>query len=106
MVVFPEGTFTRTTGLRPFRLGAFKTAVETGTPVVPVAIRGTRAVLRDKTWIPRPGPIAFEIGAPIAPAGSEWRDVVALRDQVADYVAERCGEPRLDIVAGGPERPS
>ena len=106
VVVFPEGTFTRTTGLRPFRLGAFKTAVETGTPVVPVAIRGARAVLRDKTWIPRPGPIAFEIGAPIAPAGSEWRDVVALRDQVADYVAERCGEPRLDIVAGGPERPN
>jgi len=106
VVVFPEGTFTRASGLRPFRLGAFKTAVETATPVVPVAIRGARAVLRDKTWIPRPGPIEIEIGAPIVPTGGEWRDVVTLRDQVAHYVAERCGEPRLDIVAGGPERAS
>jgi len=43
---FPEGTFSYATGLRPFKLGAFKIAAETNVPVCPIAIQGTRYVLR------------------------------------------------------------
>jgi 1-acyl-sn-glycerol-3-phosphate acyltransferase len=106
VLVFPEGTFTGTAGLRPFRLGAFKTAVETGTPVVPLALRGTRRVLRDGEWLPRPQPIELRILPPLRATGSEWREVIELRDRVAAAVAEHCGEPRLDLVAGGPPRPA
>jgi len=102
VLVFPEATFTAATGLRPFRLGAFKSAVETGTPVVPLALRGARQVLRDQRWIPRPGTIHLWIGAPIVAKGEGWRAVVDLRDRVADAIAARCGEPRLDLVAAGP----
>jgi len=105
VLVFPEGTFTATTGLRPFRLGVFKTAVETGTPIVPLALTGTRRVLRDGARLPRPGHIHLWVGAPIAPEGSDWKAIVALRDRVAEAIAARCGEPRLDLVAGGPPRP-
>lgn len=104
VVLFPEGTFTAAAGLRPFRLGAFKTAVDTGVPVVPLALRGTRAVLRAGQSLPRPGPIHVWIGHPIPPEGEGWRAVVALRDRVAAEIAPRSGEPRLDIVAGGPVR--
>jgi 1-acyl-sn-glycerol-3-phosphate acyltransferase len=104
VLLFPEGTFTRTAGLRPFRLGTFKTAVETGTPVVPVALRGTRAILRGEDRLPRPGRVHLWVGAPIAPEGEGWRAVVALRDRVAEAIAVHTGEPRLDLVAGGPER--
>lgn len=45
LLVFPEGTLRRAAGLLPFRLGAFKAAVEAGRPVVPVTIRGTREIL-------------------------------------------------------------
>jgi 1-acyl-sn-glycerol-3-phosphate acyltransferase len=45
LVFFPEGTFLRPPGVLPFRLGAFKAAAEARCPVVPVAIRGTRAIL-------------------------------------------------------------
>jgi len=38
--VFPEGTFTREDGVRPFQLGAFKAAVATGAPILPVRSRG------------------------------------------------------------------
>jgi len=106
VLVFPEGTFTGAAGLRPFRLGAFKTAVETGTPVVPLALRGTRRVLRDGEWLPRPQPIELRILPPLRATGSEWREVIELRDRVAAAVAEHCGEPRLDLVAGGPPRPA
>ena len=104
VLLFPEGTFTAAAGLRPFRLGTFKAAVETGVPVIPLALRGTRAVLRAGQRLPRPGPIHLWIGEAIAPEGEGWRAVVALRDRVADQIAAHCGEPRLDLVAGGPER--
>jgi 1-acyl-sn-glycerol-3-phosphate acyltransferase len=105
VLVFPEATFTRAAGLRPFRLGAFKTAVDTGTPVVPLALRGTRRVLRDGALLPRPGRVHLWVGEPIAAEGSGWKAVVRLRDRVAEAIAAHCGEPRLELVAAGPPRP-
>jgi fatty-acyl-CoA synthase len=105
VLFFPEGTFTAAAGLRPFRLGAFQAASQAGAAVVPLALQGTRAVLADKTWIPRPRTIRLWIGPPVVAEGEGWRAVVALRDRVAEAIAARCGEPRLDLVAGGPERP-
>jgi fatty-acyl-CoA synthase len=102
VLVFPEATFTASPGLRPFRLGAFKTAAMTGTPVIPIAIQGARQVLRDGFRVPRPGPIRIWIGAPLTADGTGWRDVVDLRDRVASAIAAHCGEPRLDLVAAGP----
>ena len=67
--MFPEGTLLRHSGLMPFRAGAFQVAAQAGIPVVPVALRGVRSVLRDETWYPRRAPIAVTIGAPIAPGG-------------------------------------
>src|SRR5438094_2476781 len=43
--VFPEGTFTAEEGVRPFQLGAFKAAVVTSAPIVPVSLAGTRRFL-------------------------------------------------------------
>jgi len=80
LAFFPEGTFLASSRLLPFRLGAFKAAVDAGCPVVPVTIRGTRAILPAGAWLPRRGPITVTLGAPIRPRGSDWRDVVRLRD--------------------------
>jgi fatty-acyl-CoA synthase len=104
VLFFPEGTFAAATGLRPFRLGAFRAAAQAGAPVVPLALRGTRRVLRGELWLPRPGPISLWVGEPIGPQGAEMPALVALRDRVADAIAAECGEPRLDIVAAGPVR--
>jgi hypothetical protein len=54
---------------------------------------------------PRPGRIALWVGDAIRPAGTEMAALVALRDRVMERIAEHCGEPRLDLVAAGPERP-
>jgi 1-acyl-sn-glycerol-3-phosphate acyltransferase len=92
--VFPEGTFVRPPGLLPFRLGAFKTAVEAGCPIVPVAIRGTRDVLPADTWRPRPGRIAVTVLPPLEPAGEGWREIVRLRDASRQAVAAALDESR------------
>ncbi len=102
VVFFPEGTFTAASGLRPFRLGAFKAAIDAGCPVVPLGLSGVRAVLRGDSWIPRPGPIRLWIGAPLMPPpAGDFRALVALRDRAAAEILAHCGEPRLDLVAGG-----
>jgi 1-acyl-sn-glycerol-3-phosphate acyltransferase len=97
LVVFAEGTFTRIPGLRPFRLGGFLAAATTGAPTVPVAIRGTRSVLRDGQWFPERGPVSLDIGPPLAaPAGREpIAAALEIRDAARAYIAAHCGEPDL-----------
>jgi 1-acyl-sn-glycerol-3-phosphate acyltransferase len=104
VVFFPEGTFVAATGLRPFRLGAFKAAAEAGVPVVPLALRGTRRLLRGNERLPRPGPVHLSVAKPVTAEGTDLEALIRLRDRVADAIAERCGEPRLDLVAAGVER--
>ncbi|HJS73268.1 MAG TPA: AMP-binding protein, partial [Vicinamibacteria bacterium] len=94
VVLFPEGTFTRATGLRPFKLGAFQLAAETASPVVPVALVGTRRLLRDGTWIPRRVPIGVEASEPLVVSRS-FADVVRAKEEAADILARLSGEPRL-----------
>jgi fatty-acyl-CoA synthase len=105
VLFFPEGTFVAATGLRPFRLGAFAAAAVAGVAVAPLALAGTRRILRGDWGLPRPGRISLWVGEPIAPEGTDLASLVRLRDRVADAIAAHCGEPRLDLVAGGPERP-
>jgi 1-acyl-sn-glycerol-3-phosphate acyltransferase len=64
LMVFAEGSFSRMPGLMPFYLGAFVTAVDAGLPVIPVAIRGTRSILRPDSWFPHRGKIGVFIGPP------------------------------------------
>jgi 1-acyl-sn-glycerol-3-phosphate acyltransferase len=44
VIIFPEGTRTRTGDLLPFKKGAFKTAQNSGVPLVPIGITGTRSI--------------------------------------------------------------
>ena len=44
VVIFPEGTRSRTGEMGPFKVGAFKLAVEEGVSIVPITINGTFAI--------------------------------------------------------------
>lgn len=92
LLVFPEGGFADAPGLRPFRLGAFKAAVESGKPIVPVAIVGTRAILGGGRTLPRRGRIEVTIAPPITPRGADWPETVRLRDTTRSQIAEITGE--------------
>ncbi len=99
LVFFPEGTFTRAPGLRPFHMGAFVAAAEAGVPVVPVAIAGTRSILRGEDKHCHHGAISVEIGQPIELGGDEemdsWKKAVMLRDLARQQILRGCGEPDL-----------
>ena len=100
--VFPEGTFTPEAGVRPFQLGAFRGAVATGAPVIPVSLAGTRRFLRDRTSLPRPTRVIITISPPIYPEriaassdAHQWQEMVRLRDQAREVIARYSGEPLL-----------
>ena len=58
---FPEGTFDKAPGLKPFHLGAFAAAARAKLPVVPVVIYGARRKLPSGALLPRPGPLRVHI---------------------------------------------
>jgi 1-acyl-sn-glycerol-3-phosphate acyltransferase len=91
LLVFPEGTFADTAGLLPFRLGAFKAAVEAGRPIIPVGIVGTRAILASGR-LPRRGRVDVTISPPIVPRSADWPELVRLRDAARSRIAEITGE--------------
>jgi 1-acyl-sn-glycerol-3-phosphate acyltransferase len=98
LAFFPEGTFTRAPGLLGFHMGAFVVSVNAGMPVLPVALRGTRSILRDGDWFPRRGVIQILAGPLLRPQGKDWAAAVALRNRVRSEILGRCGEP--DLAAG------
>jgi 1-acyl-sn-glycerol-3-phosphate acyltransferase len=95
LAVFPEGTFTRVAGLLPFRMGAFLAAVSAGAPVVPVAIRGTRTILRGESRFPRRGGIVVTVAAPLRAGKPDWNAALELRDEARARILAHCGEPDL-----------
>lgn len=98
VAIYPEGTFTAVTGIRPFQLGAFKAAVDTQRPICPVSVRGARRILRDKTKLPRPGRITLTFGPLVIPnqaAGNDWQEIVRLRDTTRSLIARNSGERLL-----------
>lgn len=68
VVVFAEGTRSRDGHLRPLKRGAFRLARTAGVPVVPLAVDGTRDVLRPGSVRIRPGTVRFAVGDPIPSA--------------------------------------
>jgi 1-acyl-sn-glycerol-3-phosphate acyltransferase len=96
LFVFPEGTFVRVPGVMPFRLGAFRAAVEMNRPVLPIALVGTRACWPDERWLLTHGSIQLVVGSRLVPNSTEWSEIVRLRDAARVWIARECGEPMVD----------
>jgi 1-acyl-sn-glycerol-3-phosphate acyltransferase len=91
VVIFPEGTrASDEQGLLPLKKGGFMLALETGFPIVPVAIRGSHALLPKGDWHIREGEIEVVIGAPIAVAGATRDDLI---EQVQAFMLEHLDLP-------------
>ncbi len=95
LVFFPEGTLRREPGLLPFHMGAFVVSAQSGLPLLPVTLHGTRAVLRDGSWRPRREAVRVRIHDALKPRGQDWHAAVQLRDAARQTIASDCAEPML-----------
>jgi 1-acyl-sn-glycerol-3-phosphate acyltransferase len=69
ILVFPEGTRSRTGQLGEFKKAGFLLAMRAGLPIVPVGISGARAVLGADGLKAVRGPITVRVGEPVSPVG-------------------------------------
>ena len=78
VIMFPEGTRSKTGELRPFKKGAFLLAIQTGVEIVPAAIIGSHEVMPKGSWLIRKGTVTVRFGEPIEVAGLTVDDRDAL----------------------------
>jgi 1-acyl-sn-glycerol-3-phosphate acyltransferase len=98
VVFFPEGTRSETGDLREFKMGAFTLAVQTGTPILPVALTGTMTALPKHGWVMRDrADVRIRLLDPIEPG----RDPVALRDRTRAAIAHAKAELEGAAVKAG-----
>jgi 1-acyl-sn-glycerol-3-phosphate acyltransferase len=94
VIMFAEGTRSRTGELLPFKKGAFVLALETGVPIVPAAILGSRDVMPKGSFRIRKGRVRLRIGQPIPVEGLTLADRDALIRVTHDAVRRlMAGEP-------------
>jgi len=82
VVVFPEGTRSRTGELLPFKNAPFGLAIAAQVPVLPIYVHHTFEILPKGAWRLRPRPIRLLVAPPISTTGLRSEDRERLRDEV------------------------
>ncbi|HVZ40964.1 MAG TPA: lysophospholipid acyltransferase family protein [Candidatus Kapabacteria bacterium] len=94
VAIFPEGTRTRDGNLGAFKRGGFMLATRSGVPMVPVAIRGTYALLSRTDRRVRPGMVDVFIGKPIPPRPDMTRSQEhELQEEIRSTLMAMLGTP-------------
>jgi 1-acyl-sn-glycerol-3-phosphate acyltransferase len=76
VIMFPEGTRSARGQQGQYKSGASRLAIETGTPIVPIAVNSARCWPR-KSFLLRPGLIDIVIGRPIPVEGRRPDELMA-----------------------------
>ncbi len=87
ILIFPEGTRTRTGALQPFKKGPFVLAIQAGAPVVPVFVANTFGIQPKGSIVVHPRPVRILIGPPIETRGLTVDDRDVLTGQVREAIA-------------------
>ena len=87
VLVFPEGTRSRSGELMPFKKGAFVAAIEAGSRVVPLAVHGTRALMPAHGYTLRPGRVRVTVLDSVDAGRYAYADRDALVAEVRGRIA-------------------
>lgn len=88
LIIFPEGTRSRDGRVARFKGGVFLLAIESGLPIVPISVAGTRHVMLKGRLMTCPGDVTLTVHEPVSTAGLTREDARALAARVQGIVAE------------------
>lgn len=89
ILIFVEGTQNRSEEvLQPFHDGAFRIAIDTQQPLLPIVVIGAGKLMPPSTINLRPGLIRIYVAPEIATAGLSNADIPALKQQTFDVMKE------------------
>lgn len=77
MVIFPEGTRSKTGEIAQFKHGAFRMATESGACVVPVTVKGLRDSFEDRKHVFQRRDCYMHVGEPVKAPSADDRAAVA-----------------------------
>jgi 1-acyl-sn-glycerol-3-phosphate acyltransferase len=87
ILIFPEGTQNRSKELlQPFKDGAFRIAIETKQPILPIMIEGAGKLMPPGKAEIYPGKIRIVIGEEIPTAGYSDKDIQKLKTKVFEVM--------------------
>lgn len=88
VMIFPEGTRSADGSLGQFKDGAFRLAIQSGAPILPLVVHGTRTALRKHDWRLGDSRAEVRVLAPIATDGLTESDIPELRERVRTLIAD------------------
>jgi len=96
VIIFPEGTRSTSDEMGPFKEGAFRLAVDSGVPILPLVVRGTRSALPKHGWRFGKSDAEVRVLPPIETAGLTAKDVPALTQRVREVILQERERMRLE----------
>ena len=88
VMIFPEGTRSKTREMLPFKDGAFRLAIESGAPILPIAVAGTRYAMAKGSFQFQPAHAMAEHLEPIETTGMSLSDIPQLKERVRAAIEE------------------
>jgi 1-acyl-sn-glycerol-3-phosphate acyltransferase len=88
IMIFPEGTRSLDGKIRPFKKGGFVMAVDSGVPIVPVILQGTRSIMEKTSLRVNTGEVSLNIETPIATSGFTRKNKEKLIESVRTVICE------------------
>jgi 1-acyl-sn-glycerol-3-phosphate acyltransferase len=88
VMIFPEGTRSKTAELLPFKDGAFRLAIEAGVPILPLAVSGTGTALRKHDWRFGRSDAEVRVLEPVETTGLSLSDIPELKARVRRIIVE------------------
>jgi 1-acyl-sn-glycerol-3-phosphate acyltransferase len=104
IMIFPEGTRSKTWEMLPFKDGAFRLAIEAGAPVLPIAVAGTRGAMAKGTFQFQPAKAIAQVLEPIDTSAMTLADIPQLKQLARERIEQgrRALAAELGIAIDGP----
>jgi 1-acyl-sn-glycerol-3-phosphate acyltransferase len=93
MMIFPEGTRSIDGKIRPFKRGGFVLAVDSGVPIIPIVLRGTRSIMTKGQLRIKAGHVYMDIQKPIETSDYTRQSKDALIERLRTLICDVLEQP-------------
>lgn len=97
VMIFPEGTRSKTGALQQFKDGAFRLAIEAGVPILPIAVAGTRDAMEKGTFRFRRATAVCRVLEPVDTKGLTVDDLPQLKERVRTIIGDAVATLRHEM---------